>query len=154
MIANPSHSRLGSNHPRAIIEWMGFRVIRASDLQWEERTPPEGREADPPRFAADLTTAVELGRSRARLWRYPPGSRGRRHADKAQEEVFVVLAGTLTMHLGDPAERVELAPHSVAVVEPGTALQLRNDGDDDVVVFIYGAPPEQAGADFFPDAEP
>jgi mannose-6-phosphate isomerase-like protein (cupin superfamily) len=133
---------------------MGYRIVRAHDLQWDERNPPEGRENDPARFAADLTTAAQLGRSRARLWRYPPGSRGRRHADKAQEEVFVVLQGTLTMHLGEPAERVELAPHGVVVVEPGTPLQLRNEGDDDVVVFIYGAPPEQAGADFFPDAAP
>jgi mannose-6-phosphate isomerase-like protein (cupin superfamily) len=133
---------------------MGYRVVHASNLPWEERTPPEGRENDPARQAADVTTAAELGSSRARLWRYPPGSRGRRHADKAQEEVFVVLEGTLTMHLGDPAERIELAPQSVVAVEPGTPLQLRNDGNDDVVVFIYGAPPEQAGADFFPDAEP
>ena len=101
-----------------------------------------------------LTTAAGLASSRARLWRYPPGSRGRRHADKAQEEVFVVLEGTLTMHLGEPAERIELAPQSMVAVEPGTPLQLRNDGNDDVVVFIYGAPPEQAGADFFADAEP
>jgi quercetin dioxygenase-like cupin family protein len=137
-----------------MIVGMGYRVVHARDLPWEERTPPEGREGDPARAAADLTTAAQLGSSRARLWRYPPGSRGRRHADKAQEEVFVVLEGTLTMYLGDPPDRVELAPHSVVAVEPGTALQLRNDGDDEVVVFIYGAPPEQAGADFFPDAEP
>ncbi|MGE5272230.1 MAG: cupin domain-containing protein [Verrucomicrobiota bacterium] len=133
---------------------MAYRVVHARELQWDERTPPEGREDDPARFAADLTTAVQLGRSRARLWRYPPGSRGRRHADRAQEEVFVVLEGTLTIHLGEPAERVDLAPRSVVVVEPGTPLQLRNDGNDDAVVFIYGAPPEQAGADFLPDAAP
>jgi quercetin dioxygenase-like cupin family protein len=133
---------------------MGYRVVHASNLPWEERTPSEGREGDPARLAADVTTAAQLGSSRARLWRYPAGSRGRRHADKAQEEVFVVLEGTLTMHLGDPAERIELAPHSVVAVEPGTPLQLQNDGHDDVVVFIYGAPPEQAGADFFPDAVP
>jgi quercetin dioxygenase-like cupin family protein len=133
---------------------MGYRVVHASNLPWEERTPPEGREGDPARRAADLTTAAQLGSSRARLWSYPPGSRGRRHADKAQEEVFVVLEGTLTMHLGDPPERIELAPHSVVAVEPGTPLQLQNDGDGAVVVFVYGAPPEQAGADFFPDAAP
>jgi quercetin dioxygenase-like cupin family protein len=133
---------------------MGYHVVGAADHAYEERTPPQGREGDPARRAADLTETAGLRQSRARLWRYPPGSRGRRHADHAQEEVFVVLAGTLTMHLGDPAERVELPPESVVAVEPGTALQLRNDGDDEVVVFIYGAPPDQAGADFFPDAEP
>jgi mannose-6-phosphate isomerase-like protein (cupin superfamily) len=58
------------------------------------------------------------------------------------------------MHLGEPAERVELPPESLVSVEPGTPLQLRNDGEEEVVVFIYGAPPEQAGADFLPDAQP
>ena len=133
---------------------MGYHVVLGENHAYEERTPPEGREGDPPRRAADVTTSAGLQQSRARLWRYPPGSRGRRHADHVQEEVFVVLTGTLTMHLGEPAERVELPPESVVSVEPGTPLQLRNDGEEEVVVFIYGAPPEQAGADFLPDAQP
>jgi mannose-6-phosphate isomerase-like protein (cupin superfamily) len=131
---------------------MGYHVIRAGDHSFEQRPAPQGRENDPSRLASDLSTAAELQHSRARLWRYPPGTRGRRHADHAQEEVFVVLSGTLTMHLGDPAERVELPPESVVAVEPGTALQVRNDGADEAVVFIYGAPPVQEGADFLPDA--
>jgi uncharacterized cupin superfamily protein len=135
-----------------MIRRMGYHVVHAADQEWVERTPPEGREGDPSRQAADITTAAALQQSRARMWRYPPGSSGRRHADKVQEEVFVVLSGTLTMHLGDPADRLELAPGSVVAVDPGTALQLRNDGTDEVVVFIYGAPAEQGGADFFPDA--
>jgi quercetin dioxygenase-like cupin family protein len=135
-----------------MIEAMGYHVVRKHE--WEERPKPEGRKDEPARLATDLTTSAGLTQSRARLWRYPPGARGRRHADKVQEEVFVVLAGTLTMHLGGPAERVELPPQSVVAVEPGTALQLRNDSDEEVVVLIWGAPPEQSGADFFEDAEP
>ena len=133
---------------------MGYHAVRAGEHSYEERPKPEGRDSDPARTASDISTAAELRHSRARLWRYPPGTRGRRHADHAQEEVFVVLSGTLTMHIGDPAERVELPPESVVAVEPGTALQLRNDGAEEVVVFIYGAPPVQEGADFFEDAEP
>ena len=133
---------------------MGYHVVHAGEHSYEERPKPGGRDSDPPRTASDISTAAELRHSRARLWRYPPGTRGRRHADHAQEEVFVVLSGTLTMHLGDPAERVELPPESVVAVEPGTALQLRNHGAEEVVVFIYGAPPVQEGADFFEDAEP
>lgn len=129
---------------------MGYHVV--TDHAWEERTPPPGREGDPSRQATDLSESAGLRQSRARIWRYPPGARGRRHADKVQEEVFVVLAGTLTMHLGDPAERVELPPQSVVAVEPGTALQLRNDGEEEVTVLIWGAPAEQGGADFFEDA--
>jgi mannose-6-phosphate isomerase-like protein (cupin superfamily) len=131
---------------------MGYRVVHAADHAFEERPRPEGRENDPVRRASEVSTAAALQESRARLWRYPPGTRNRRHADHAQEEVFVVLSGTLTMHLGEPPERVELQPYSVVAVDPGTALQLRNDGDEEVVVFIYGAPPVQEGADFFPDA--
>ena len=44
------------------------------------------------------------------------------------------------MLLGEPPERVELAPRSLVVVEPGTALQLINESASDVVVFAYGAP--------------
>lgn len=131
---------------------MGYRVVRADEHAWEERPQPPGRDDDPLRLAADVSQAADLQHSRARLWRYPAGSRNRRHADRAQEEVFVVLTGTLTMHLGDPPERVELPPESVVAVEPGTPLQLRNDGDEDVTVFIYGAPAVQEGADFFEDA--
>jgi mannose-6-phosphate isomerase-like protein (cupin superfamily) len=129
---------------------VGYHVADASAITWEER-PLEGQ---PDRRAADVTTAAELEQSRARLWRYPPHTRGRRHADHVQEEVFVVLSGRLTMLLGDPPERVEVGPPSVVAVEPMTPLQIRNESDDELVLFIYGAPPEQAGADFFDDVEP
>jgi mannose-6-phosphate isomerase-like protein (cupin superfamily) len=124
------------------------RVLRPSELEFEDRPY---REDEPPRHAADLTTGLALEQSRARLWRYPPGTRGRRHADRAQEEVFVVLAGEPTMYLGEPPERVELEAGAVVAVQPGTALQLRNEGEREATLFIYGAPPDQAGADFFPD---
>jgi quercetin dioxygenase-like cupin family protein len=93
-----------------------------------------------------------LRQTRANIWRYPPGARGRRHAEHVQEEVFVVLEGTATLYLGDPAEAVELPRGSVAVVEPGTAVQVANLADEDMAVFILGAPPEQGGADYLPDA--
>lgn len=127
---------------------MGYHVVRGGAHEYDERPYVDGQAA---RLAADLTASAELKQSRARLWRYPPHTRGRRHADHAQEEVFVVLAGTLTMLLGDPPERFELPPESVVAVEPMTPLQVRNEGDDELVLFIYGAPPEQAGADFLDD---
>jgi mannose-6-phosphate isomerase-like protein (cupin superfamily) len=130
---------------------MGYHVADASELEWEERPPAV--EGQAPRQAADVTTAVELKHSRGRVWRYPAGTRGRRHADKAQEEVFVVISGTLTMLLGDPPERIDVGPESVVAVEPGTPLQVRNEGDQELVLYIYGAPPEQEGADLFDDVE-
>ena len=128
---------------------MAYHVADAAKLQWDERPPAvEGQE---PRRAADVTSAAELQHSRGRVWRYPPGTRGRRHADKAQEEVFVVISGRLTMLLGDPYERIDVGPESVVAVEPGTPLQVRNESDEELVLYIYGAPPEQEGADFFDD---
>jgi mannose-6-phosphate isomerase-like protein (cupin superfamily) len=127
---------------------MGYQVVRSDGHEYEERPYVDAQAA---RLAADLTASAQLEQSRARLWRYPPHTRGRRHADHAQEEVFVVLAGTLTMLLGEPPERFDLPPESVVAVEPMTPLQVRNEGDDELVLFIYGAPPEQAGADFLDD---
>ena len=65
--------------------------------------------------------------------------------------MFVVVSGTLTMLLGEPAERFDLPPTSVVAVEPMTPLQVRNESDEELVLFIYGAPPEQAGAHFLYD---
>ena len=131
---------------------MGYHVADATTTNWEERPPAvEGQQ---PRRAADITTAASLTQSRGRVWRYPPGTRGRRHADRAQEEVFVVISGNLTMLLGDPPERVDVGPESVVAVEPKTPLQVRNESrDEELVLYIYGAPPEQQGADFFDDVE-
>jgi uncharacterized cupin superfamily protein len=70
-----------------------------------------------------------------------------------QEEVFVVLAGTLTMLLGDPPQRHDLPPESVVSVAAGTGLQMRNESDDEVVVFVYGAPPVTGRAQYLDDVE-
>ncbi len=116
---------------------MSYTIFHAAELDWQPRRPGD------PRLAAELSSA--LSQSRANLFRYPPGAVGRRHIDPVQEEVFVVMAGTLTVHLGegDAPERHELATGSVLVVPPGTALQLSNRHEDELRLFIYGAPPEQ-----------
>jgi len=120
---------------------MAYTVFRQSQLEWIPRDDESGR------TVAGLSDSMT--ESRANIWRYPPGARGRRHADHVQEEVFVVLEGTLTVDLAEPPERHELERGSVLVVQPNTILQLRNTGDEELVLFIYGAPPERAGADFF-----
>jgi mannose-6-phosphate isomerase-like protein (cupin superfamily) len=122
---------------------MAYTVFRQSELEWVPRG--EGDSRTIARLSDSMT------HSRANIWRYPPGARGKRHADHAQEEVFVVLEGALMVDLGEPPERHELERGSVLVVQPGTILQLRNAGEDELVLFIYGAPPKQGGAEFFDD---
>jgi quercetin dioxygenase-like cupin family protein len=130
---------------------VGYIVIRPDDLSWEER--PYRDDEPAPRLSADLTIAANLQQSRARVWRYPPHTRGRRHSERVQEEVFIVLAGTLTLLLGEPPERVDLPPQSVVSLEPGTAAQVRNESDDEAVVLIYGAPPVSGQAEILDDVE-
>jgi mannose-6-phosphate isomerase-like protein (cupin superfamily) len=122
---------------------MPYAIFDSGGLEWMPRAEDDPREV--------VRLSDSMTQSRANMWRYPPGARGKRHADKAQEEVFVVLEGTLTVDLGEPPERHELPRGSVLVVQPKTILQLRNTGSEDLVMFIYGAPPVAEGADFFPD---
>lgn len=124
---------------------MGFVVIQPEQLEWATR-PHEPDEA--PRHAAGVTDVAALRHTRANLFRYEPGARGRRHKDMVQEETFVPLRGTLTMYLGDPPARHEVAVGGLIHVEAGTPLQVVNEGDEDLLVFIYGAPPERGGAEF------
>jgi quercetin dioxygenase-like cupin family protein len=123
---------------------VGYTIFQAGELEFVPRGD------DDPRSLARLSDA--LAESRANVWRYPPGSRGRRHRDSGQEEVFVVLDGTLTADLGDPPERHEVPRGGVLVVERGTIVQLRNAGSEEVVLFIYGAPPVTGNAEFLDDA--
>lgn len=124
---------------------MGWTVWRGDELDWG--TPSGG---DLSRGIVRLSDGMQ--KMRANIWRLPPGARGRRHRELVQEELFVVLDGTVTIALGDPAERIVLPKGSICAVEPETALQIRNDGDAETVVLIVGAPPETGRADYLPDA--
>lgn len=126
---------------------MGYTVFHAGELDWQPH-----RENDP-RFRAGLSDAMT--KARANLYRYPPGAVGRRHIDPIQEEVFVVLDGTLTIHMGEDGavERDELERGSVLVVQPGTPLQLSNRHDDELRLFVLGAPPERGESTFLERVE-
>ena len=129
---------------------MPFDVADASSLAWEEREPLHGQA---PRSQASVTDAAKLTQSRARLWRYPPRTRGLRHLDPDQEEVFVPIRGTLTMLLDDPPRRVDVSPGELVAVHPGTPLQSRNETDEEILFLAYGAPPVSGNAQFLDDVE-
>ena len=97
------------------------------------------------RLSPSLTT------TRANIWLMPPGSRGRRHRETVQEELFVALQGTMMLLLGEPPEKVETAPGSVVVLPVGTPVQLVNEGDEDALVLIVGAPPVPEPGEYLPD---
>ena len=124
----------------------GFEAIHPAESDWvTTRTLPEyGR-----RYF-DLTSRLGLTESRARLWRYPVGAVGVPHLELEQEEVFVVLEGTLTLLLGDPAARKSMPAGAVAAVSPGTPIHVRNESDGEVVFLVYGAPPAADAAETLP----
>src|SRR5947199_9476009 len=122
---------------------MAYDVVQFADLEWEERPGHEGQE---PRHAAALTEPAHMTESRARMWRYPARTRGRRHLDPDQEEVFVPVRGRLTMLLGEPPERVDVEPGGVIAVHRGTPMQARNEAGEARVVVAYGAPAGRGNA--------
>jgi mannose-6-phosphate isomerase-like protein (cupin superfamily) len=125
----------------------GCVVIRPEELEF---TPPS--KGDQRRGVMRLSEFLE--QSRANIWRMPPSSRGRRHRETTQEEVFVALEGTATLLLGEPAVAVELPRGSLALVRPQTPVQLANVGEHDAVVLIVGSPATIGDAEYLPDAPP
>jgi len=128
---------------------VGFRVLRPADLEWITR-PHEPNE--PARHVAELSELAGFAHTRANVWRYEPGAKGRRHRHAHQEETFVVLAGTLSMYLGDPPERQDVSSGGLIRVEPGTPLQTVNHGDEELVLYAYGTPPESERAEILDSA--
>ena len=128
---------------------MPYDVVQPESLQWEERPPAHEGQAS--RHQASITDAAKLTESRARMWRYSAHTRGRRHLDPDQEEVFVPLRGTLTMLLDEPPQRVDVGPGGVVAVHPGTPMQVRNETDEEILFFAFGAPPVHGTAEFLDD---
>jgi quercetin dioxygenase-like cupin family protein len=123
---------------------MPFRAVSPGQFTWLTRPHDEG---EPARHVAELSELAAFAHTRANVWRYEPGARGRRHRHPDQEETFVVLAGTLTMYLGEPPERVEMERGGLIHVDAGTPLQIINHGADELLLYIYGYPPEDENAE-------
>jgi len=128
---------------------VSFRVIRPDDFVWTTRPHEPGEAA---RHVAELSEPAGFAHTRGNVWRYEPGAKGRRHRHKLQEETFVVLRGTLSMYVGDPPERQDVPTGGLIHVEPGTALQSMNHGDEDLFVYAYGYPPESENAEILDSA--
>ena len=128
---------------------MAYRVVRPDELEWKTR-PHEPDE--PARHVAELSDLAGFAHTRANLWRYEPGAKGRRHRHPLQEETFVVLEGTLSMYVGEAPERQDVPTGGLIHVEAGTPLQTANHGDEELIVYAYGTPPESEHAQILDSA--
>ena len=128
---------------------MGFRVVRPDDWSWITRPHEPG---EPARHVAELSEVAGFAHVRGNVWRYEPGAAGRRHRHRTQEETFVVLAGTLSMYVGEPPERHDVEAGGLIHVDPGTPLQSVNHSDEELLVYAYGYPPEDENAELLDPA--
>jgi uncharacterized cupin superfamily protein len=74
-----------------------------------------------------------------------PGQRGRIHRHTTQEEVYLVLAGTLSLWI--EGEEKQLGQGELARVGPEVRRQLANRGDEDVLLLALGGHGEHVGRD-------
>src|SRR5712672_2254777 len=74
-----------------------------------------------------------------------PGNRGRIHKHASQEEVYLVLEGTLSL-VAEGVER-DLSPGGLAPVAPEVRRQLINRGPGQVVILALGGAGEHVGRD-------
>jgi mannose-6-phosphate isomerase-like protein (cupin superfamily) len=77
--------------------------------------------------------------------RLAPGQRGRIHRHLHQEEVYLVISGTLTLWI--EGERHELGPGEVARVAPEVRRQIANPHRDEVLLIALGGANEHVGRD-------
>jgi hypothetical protein len=56
------------------------------------------------------------------------------------------------MYVGDPPQRQDVPVGGLIHVEPGRPLQTANHGDEDLVVYAYGTPPEREHAEILDSA--
>ena len=75
-----------------------------------------------------------------------PGQRGRVHRHERQEEVYVVLEGTLTLEL-EGGETHTLEPRDAARVAPDVRRQLSNRTQQRVALLALGGAHPHAGRD-------
>jgi len=149
-VPHSGHASLGDPRRRTVASAaVAFRVLAPDRFVWITR-PHQPEQAA--RHVAELSEAAGFAHTRANVWRYEPGAEGRRHRHPFQEETFLVLAGTLSMYLGDPPERHDVPTGGLVHVEAGTPLQSVNHGVEDLVVYAYGAPPEDEHAEILASA--
>jgi mannose-6-phosphate isomerase-like protein (cupin superfamily) len=102
------------------------------DLNGEERFQPLRRELGVTAFGLNLIRLL-------------PRQQGRIHRHERQEEVYVVLEGTLTLEVeGDPHE---LPRGSAVRVAPGVRRRLSNRGRDVLAVLAIGGAEPHIGRD-------
>jgi len=123
---------------------MGYHVVDPAALDSTPDHPSERR---------SISDAVDLSSLAAAVYEIEPGERLSRtyHYHEAREELFYVLAGTLTVQT--PDEQYEVPAESVFVAEPGSPLlpHVPADAAESARVLGVGAPGYDPAKPYDPD---
>jgi uncharacterized cupin superfamily protein len=90
----------------------------------------------------DLAKQLGVTEFGARFWRLRPGQASTKHRHFETLELYVVLEGEGRMRIGE--DSLVLPRLSAVVVQPDTVRQVFNDGDEDALWLVFGAPNEAA----------
>ncbi|MEA2348347.1 MAG: hypothetical protein QOG62_2134 [Thermoleophilaceae bacterium] len=104
-----------------------------------------------------ITNSVGAAQTALTWRRMPPDTGGRGsygHSHKTQEELYLVLEGTLTFKLGEDV--FEAGPSTAIRIAPEVVRSVHNDSDSDVVLVIASVRVDDvsADADMHPDFWP
>lgn len=114
---------------------MSHKLLRARESFWRPSNQMRVENTN----LADQLGAEHVG---ARLWRLRPGQASTWHRHQTQEEIYLLLSGEGRIRVSD--ETLTLGPLDCLRVEPGTLRQIFNDGEDEALWLVFGAPPEPA----------
>jgi mannose-6-phosphate isomerase-like protein (cupin superfamily) len=77
----------------------------------------------------------------------PPGFDAGTHYHDEQEELYLVLRGTIEIEFPEDGKSFTLREGGLARVDPATARHIRNVGDDEAAYFIVGGKDGYVGRD-------
>ena len=123
----------------------GYSILTPKDLAWRESNMMKIPNAD---LLTQLGGAPALT---GRLWRMPPYSANTWHKHVDQWELYFVLEGTGRMRVGK--ETLTVPRHGAVLVVPAQLRQVFNDGPEDTLWLIVGAPRDRSTdkSDFYPE---
>ena len=110
----------------------GYTVLQPESQSWRESNMMKLPNTD---LLRQLGGSPSLT---GRLWRLPPYSASTWHRHVDQWELYFVLEGTGRMRVG--ADTITVGRHGAVLVEPETLRQPFNDGEEEVLWLIVGAP--------------
>lgn len=114
----------------------GYTLITPGDLAWR----PSNLMRIPNADYLERTGSEILG---ARCWRLPARSANTLHRHVKAEEFYFVLEGTGKIRVN--GETLTVPRYGGILVGPTVVRQIFNDGDEDVLWLIVGAPEAELG---------